>query len=583
MYVGKYIHTLTTQILTHDFWGAHLWDVERATHKSHRPVTTLVWRIVCLFLGEVDPLYFRLLGCLGHTLTSILLLFTIRSVNIEPSKSSYCAIPVFLFASHPVHSENIVYCVGFADTLTTMFMLLAFKNSLSIKNRFIPGLLSLLASLSKESGFVSFLIVFLVRFFRDPKKVRNYLPELVVTVCFPLLRLWYVGGVPVNFAYVDVPYIYEPSWLIRALSYLHVHSIYGRLLVLPWNQSWDYSFDAVPLVKEVSDMRNMGSISAYLTLTWIGYTSFRSASSEIVIALSFFVLPFIPMSSLFLAVGTVVGERLLYPVSAGLSMLLALLIPSFASKTLLTLLVPVYIYLSVSRIAVWSSKFSLYSTDATAWPRSSKTLHQYGAVLMNRKDGGLDAALPVLEQSLKVFDDNALTDYLISQIYIEKGDYEKAIEIHNKIAQGHGIGFTDFSRFMFLVDAGYVLVADGRYGYEYPVNLIEEGLEIFGYVSHARNAAAVAYMHRGMYREAIWHLESAIMSEFAQEKSEILWSNLAVAFALNSQSDKAEDCIVNAIQLGIKSGHHPTVVNTINWLNGMVPEPSLELFYTRMT
>ena len=356
------------------------------------------------------------------------------------------------------------------------------------------------------------------------------------TIFFPIARYVYVGGSPVNFAYADVPYIYETDWKIRGLSYLHVHSVYARLLLLPWNQSWDYSFDAVPLVQEIGDLRMLGSISAYLAVAALGS---RLCTPTRIVPFAFFVSSFIPSSSLFIAVGTVVGERLLYPVSFGLALMVA---TTRKFPTLLLLLLPLYMWLFVGRISVWSSKLSLYETDATAWPRSCKTLHQYGAVLLNTKPRDLGVqtkVLSVLNESLTVFNDNALTDYLISQVYLEQGQISLAISVHEKIANGHGIGFTDFSRFMFLVDAGWALIANGNLSM-YPIKIIEEGLEIFPYVAHAQNAVAIAYMSQGKMEEALAHLKFA--NEISHFENPIIWNNLGLWYERMGNSEAANEC-----------------------------------------
>ena len=224
---------------------------------------------------------------------------------------------------------------------------------------------------------------------------------------------------------------------------------------------------------------------------------------------------------------------------------------------------------------MWSNKLLLYKTDALAWPRSCKTLHQYGAVL-----GGGNVALSVLERSLKIFDDNALTDYLISQIWIEKGELGKALDVQYKIANGHGIGFTDFSRFMFLVDHGYVLIALGKIS-EYPVNLIEEGLEIYGWVPHARNAAAVGYMHLDRYEEAIRHLKKAV--EMARYNP-ILWSNLGVAYWLVGERELAAGCLQNTIEMVSQEEVPEYVRENVKILNGETKGTMrIEVFYERMS
>lgn len=564
----------------------NLWEEERATHKSFRPVTTFLWRILADVVGHVSPLYSRFLSCVGHTVACLVLLRIARHSLFSRVPTVWRFVVCMLFAAHPVHVENIVYCVGFADSLSTIFLGLAFLGAVSSTNRLAVCCLCTLSALSKESGFVSYLLVFSVDFLRFPKFPRRYLPQLLVAVAAPLLRFWYVGGSPVNFAYVDVPYIYERSAFVRGLSYLHAHSVYARLSVFPWNMSWDYSFDAVPLVRSVLDLRMLGSVATYSGVSAIFWSAFKNFDLLHVLTVGMFILPFVPASSLFIAVGTVVGERLLYPVTFGLALLLIVSEFSKIIKVGFYIILPVYCVLAYQRVSVWSSKFSLYSTDAVAWPRSCKTLHQYGAMLLNSDK---ESALAVLERSLEIFDDNALTDYLISQIFIEKKDFIAAIGVHNKIANGHGIGFTDFSRFMFLVDAGYVLIASGDIS-QYPVNLIEEGLEIYGWVLHARNALGVAYLHLSRLEEAIDHLEFAshicvVDRRLSSTNCEIVYSNLAVAYAVHGDRATAGNALQEALALaeaGNRSAQEVTQHN-YKWFLGETEYPRTEIFYERFT
>ena len=521
--------------------------------------------------GGVFPFGMRLATCIVHIIGTFLVVRVAIMWDRSP-KRAMCLLAACLFASHPVHVENLAYIVGFADSLSTVFLALALC---TYKHISWSMCMCLLSCLSKESGFVSFPLVFLARFLTG----HSLIPSFIATVAAPIVRYLYVGGSPVNFAYADVPYIYEPSAFVRGLSYLHVHSIYARLLVLPWNMSWDYSFDAVPVVNCISDFRLLGALSTYLAVSALGW--YATASTGSMIGFAVFTCSFVPASSLFLAVGTVVGERLLYPVSFGLAVLLAQVeAPSRKFLLLLTALLPVYLVLFHGRVGVWSSKFLLYQTDALAWPRSCKTLHQYGAVLVNHPTLRDDqVVLEILNKSLSVFDDNALTDYLISQIFLESGRVADAVAVHEKIANGHGIGFTDFSRFMFLVDAGYALIANGNLSM-YPVSIIEEGLEIYPYVPHAHNAAGIACMHSGRMEQAFLHLAKA--NEYSSHRNPVVWNNLAVWYFGVGSDGAAKECLDQAVRVG--GGHHVGIMENLGRVKeGKFENLTLELFYERMT
>merc|ERR1712014_435457 len=72
---------------------------------------------------------------------------------------------------------------------------------------------------------------------------RHVFGLLLAFVIVAGLRTWYVGGTEAGFGYVDTPIRYQDSKLTRTLSYLFQHAFHAKLLVLPWHQSWDYSYD----------------------------------------------------------------------------------------------------------------------------------------------------------------------------------------------------------------------------------------------------------------------------------------------------------------------------------------------------
>lgn len=144
----------------------------------------------------------------------------------------------------------------------------------------------------------------------------------------------------------------------RALSLAYLHFRYFFVLLWPQQLSAEYAFDCIPKVSSTSDPRNVLTAMLYLglivaILVGIVCTLFpKSASFEadsededgpilsstpsagrtmlnpsaLLISLIWLVVPFIPASGVFLRLGTLLAERLLYIPSIGYCMLLSILV-----------------------------------------------------------------------------------------------------------------------------------------------------------------------------------------------------------------------------------------------------------------
>eukprot|EP00397_Hematodinium_sp_SG-2012_P013255 GEMP01013451.1.p1 GENE.GEMP01013451.1~~GEMP01013451.1.p1 ORF type:complete len:620 (+),score=101.19 GEMP01013451.1:183-2042(+) len=325
-------------IWVNDFWGWTLTpDEDHWTSKSYRPFVTLSFALQ-VYIGH-DLGMMRLGNCLVHTINSLLVY----------SLADYHLLASLAFAWHPVHVENIVYLVGRADSLATTFWLLAFtciavrsptqitRNNIAQRTPHISlwhrnfsfawvALCTIAAGLSKEIGF-TLPIIFAFRYLWTD----NYGRATCYMVYFTLvamIRSWFVGGSDVGFSYIDTPIRYQDSIVDRTLSYLMLHSTYAQLLVAPFHQSWDYSFDSLPIVRTFADLRLLGVVTAYLSIIMLfslgsGVSRSGKRPSVLLWAASWVVVPFLPMSNLVFLVGTTVGERLLYPLSVGWTLIVA--------------------------------------------------------------------------------------------------------------------------------------------------------------------------------------------------------------------------------------------------------------------
>eukprot|EP00400_MALV-I_sp_L67-5_P000579 gene579-102_t len=580
-----------------DFWGKSI--VSKHTHKSYRPLTVLSYRIAIQLFG-LSAFHLRLVSCFIHLAVSLLTYKLFDKLIPKSSGRGAALLGACVMAAHPIHVENVVYLVGRADVMATLAQLVASllylnlvrrqhldKDGNSKTRRFIrvmcfATLLTIAGGLSKESGFFIPMVLGSFEFVYPYLNAKRMATLIVIFSSIAYARYWLVSGTAVGFSYIDTPFQYIKDPLSRRLSFAYLTGYYGLLLFLPLHQSWDYSFDTLPLVSDFEDLRLALPLATYLM--WFGVVAWgvaamspgrfrmgecplhepsaieeeeveettknsnvdKKSSGDIdspskirregsfvqrikeklpiknndnsspgflqksgaapqwiadagkwvrleldekaaksnnyikfksrkvfgshtgaahgraaLMAAAMVIIPFIPASNWLFYVGTVIGERLLYPVSLGWAFLFSVVAwrRSTCAKYLWCMAL-FYLTLCWKRNYEWSDRNILLKIDLQNHPRSVKAWHQYATVL--QKEGKLQEALEHYENSLKIRDDSALTDFCMAQIYIQQGKWMEAYYKFEKIIEkGNGNGFTAFSRFMILTDYGYVLTVLG--------------------------------------------------------------------------------------------------------------------------
>jgi len=585
------------QVLRNDFWGTSLNPPEGyITHKSWRPLITLMYALewlLCARYGfqglEMQPM--RFVSCVVHSLNSALVLWALRLASLP---LSWSCLGASIFAAHPIHVENIVYLVGRADALSTTFYLLALiayqsfawrKRNISIGCYILLAMLNVLSGLCKEPGFTCLFYLFCVELaFRC--RWRHVAVLLALFVALAMLRTWYVGGTDAGFGYVDTPIRYQDAnthgseakaQLVRSLSYLFQHAYYAKLLVLPWNQSWDYSFESLPMLTVLEDLRLQLVLAAYLGVSAAAASALRLRRQvpALLLGVGLIVVPFVPMSNLFFLVGTTIGERLLYPLSVGWALLLAGIgVQSQGTRIGGCLkwasfsLVVIYVINSNIRMSHWQSPAVLFMKDAEHWHGSVKVLHAKASELQAK--GDLVEALHYYQRSLDIFDDQAITDYCIARILINLSRFQEAYQRFDKILNGHGIGLHDGNDFLWMTDLGYLMVRLGSDAQG--ANYLQEGLRRMPYSSYAWNALGIAQARQGQLPEALESLGQGLQVE---PENHIIWSNMATIYAYGQAPEQALQALKEAMRL---NATHPAVAHNAQALASGVQEPILEFF-----
>lgn len=404
-----------TNIFFDDFWGTLL--THSGSHKSYRPLCTLSFRLNHA-LGGLEPWGYHLVNVGLHG--AVTGLFT-RLACLLLGGALWGPLAGLLFASHPIHTEAVAGVVGRADIGAALFFLLSLLCYARhcrqrggggvggapgrLGGAWLVGSLGCAAAsmLWKEQGVTVLAVaaVYDVCVFHRLKlrqaaavlrKRRNI--HLLVSVLLlaawgaVLLaaRLYWMGNKPPNFSNSDNPTADSPSLLTRTLTFLHLPAANAWLLLCPHTLSFDWSMDALPLIRGAADWRNVPTMLFYggvALLAWVGLgarptktketngranhvangkssanghgchapdqehaghsepeahsgaqngarkhaapsgTLLPATENVVAFSLGLLVIPFLPATNLFFYVGFVIAERVLYIPSMGFCLLVA--------------------------------------------------------------------------------------------------------------------------------------------------------------------------------------------------------------------------------------------------------------------
>ena len=246
---------------------------------------------------------------------------------------------------------------------------------------------------------------------------------------------------------LDTPY--------RQLNWLYLCFVNLWLLLNPWNLNVDWRFGGVPLINSLMDPLNLLTL---LTLVCVAAVCVWSVSGSgerhrtAVLGLSLLILPYLPASNLFLPVGFVVAERVLYLPSMGFCMLvgygawhllqtkpiktqLKLIKPSLTSKTWKTLIITMIAYITITysiktlvRNPEWQSHIQLFTSGLRFNPRNGLLLSNLGKEV--KDTGDWERAEKLIMKGVEVSPTHSGAYINLGKIRYHSQKYEEAQEVY---------------------------------------------------------------------------------------------------------------------------------------------------------
>ncbi|XP_013379791.1 transmembrane and TPR repeat-containing protein 4-like [Lingula anatina] len=446
-----------TDLFYHDFWGSKL--AGNTSHKSYRPLTVLTFRWNAYLAGGLYPKGFHVTNILLHGVVSLFILHTIvilfggvrldergRIMFTAPKASFLCAM---LFATHPIHTENVAGVVGRADLLCAFCFLLSFlcyvrachsdplhfghkPEIISVSHLLSSLVLCGLSVLFKEQGITvigvcsAYDILVICR--ADPKEtimsvvqnftqsncaassknqqksnqwikslVYRHLSLLAAGVTILAARWQIMGSAPPKFQEVDNPHSFVNETMLRVLNYSYLYSINVWLLLCPWWLCFDWSMGCVPVISVYTDLRLLPTLAFLSGMALLFYYCIFGNPSRIkrlyALSLAILIIPFLPASNLFFRVGFVVAERVLYLPSLGFCMLVTLGLVHISriqalrkiAKIFVPVILIIFIIKSMQRSLEWRSEKELFFSGAKVCPGNAKVHYNIAKV---SADGG---------------------------------------------------------------------------------------------------------------------------------------------------------------------------------------------------
>ncbi|XP_028968291.1 protein O-mannosyl-transferase TMTC1-like [Galendromus occidentalis] len=357
--------------------------------------------------------------------------------------------------------------------------------------------LGVMSMLSKEQGITVFgvLIVYRLRllckrpsaFHCSPMNQRNVstrcsqivnwftADDHLVTSCVTLaglfsFRVFLLGGSLPKFSEHDNPAAHDPHLLTRFLTYSYLTAFNIKLLLYPAVLSYDWQMGSVPVVHSVLDTRNLATVALLVcagrivrhetVLTQGIQCGTENGQPLFLVAVALLCLPYIPASNLFVTVGFVVAERILYIPSMGFCLML---VEGFRrllhhmqrsangrrciewnrrQKFLVLILIlwaAVAALRTVRRNVVWTSREALFESGVRELPTNCK-MH-YNFANMMRDIGRRNSAIEHYQKAVDLCPNHASAHNNLGTVVASQSEAEKhfrlAININLEHAGAH--------------------------------------------------------------------------------------------------------------------------------------------------
>jgi tetratricopeptide (TPR) repeat protein len=299
-----------------------------------------------------------------------------------------------------------------------------------------------LALLSKENAFVFLVLMPVVLFLPASSQLKPLLKPFIGFIASALIFLWIRHQVIGEITGSTSSELMNNSFLEASINqkYATIFLVLGKyvsLLFFPHPLTYDYYPYHIPLVTW-STLLPLASFLFYCFLIGIAIRSFRR-NYLLFVAITFFLLPLLPVSNLLFPIGTFMNERFLYFSSIGFCLIVAYWLVLAMQKQLfrklsffvLLILLVLYGFKTIHRNKTWYNDYTLFTTDVKTSVNSAKSNCSAGGILLDNCDSILDPvrknavilqSIGYLRKAISIHPTYADAWLLLGNAYYKKGN-----------------------------------------------------------------------------------------------------------------------------------------------------------------
>ena len=432
----------------------------------YRPLSLITFAIE-VAAGLNKPFFSHLVNALLYALLCVILyhtllrIFSVLSTNSPGTSIAF--LSVVIFAVHPVHTEVVANIKGRDELLAALFLLTSLHECLRYMQNgrkvLIPVaiILFFLGLLSKENTIMLIPILIFLLILSGKKNFRKGM-LLIVLLCAPtILYLWmrlrYAGGL--NLAeggeLMNNPFLQAGKQKLPTI--LYTLAWYLKLLFIPHPLTFDYYPYHVPLVTWNQPVVWISMIFYATMLAGIVY--FFRRNSMLSFFMIFYFLTLIPVSNLFVNVGTFMNERFLFQPSMAFACMAAvsflrILEKQRKNQKVRTIIISFLIIVlaggsvkTILRNRVWNNNETLFLHDVKISSGSAKGNCMAGGVLYEKavrtdedlfRKEYLDNSIKYLDKALRIYPEYIDALLLLGNAYHMKDDCcKESIDQYEKI------------------------------------------------------------------------------------------------------------------------------------------------------
>ena len=474
-------------IFTHDsFIGFFKKKRDLVEGGRYRPLSIASYAVE-YSIWKSDPHLSHLINAMLYGLLSLVVFIFLKKIlrylGYESIAIPVAFISTLLFASHPIHTEVVANIKGRDEMLAFLFGFLSLNQFIvyleksKIQYAAASGVLLFLGLLSKENAITIVAVAALIIVINFKKEFfSRYINAMIFlslgTALYLVIHSQVVGGFSKTVAdeLMNNPYLYASKYE-KFPTIFYTLLIYIKLLFSPHPLTFDY----YPYHIQLQTWQNplvLLSIVIHVMII-IGAFYYLNRNKIISFAIFFYFLTLLPVSNIFINIGSFMNERFVFFSSLGFCLVCGYLIfgiyQRFSNSTLKqNLIVSGYVIILIffsiillQRNTNWKDNYTLFLHDVKISSGSAKSNCAAGGVLLEKSQNETDTvqkrielnnSINYLKSAVRIYPNYVDALLLLGNAYyFHDTDMKNAMTIYNKIfdqAPGYDLAFQNFKKIL---------------------------------------------------------------------------------------------------------------------------------------